>query len=141
MKFGIDRYVGNWKNQEGYRLQIRKKDETNAWVALFSPFGPPISRPYWGGKKTVDMLATYNDYIGDFDVQLWGPGSGFCLNLNHTYSTRIDDYGKEILAQGLSRYQKDDHLDAFYALFGELNSYKREKVELCGEGYNWPIEK
>ena len=129
MKFGIDQYVGNWKNQEGYRLEIRKKDETYAWVALFSPFGSPISRPYWGGKETVEMFAIYNDYIGDFDVQLWGPDSGFCLNLNHAYSTRIDDYGEEILYQGLSRYQEDDHLDAFYVLFGKLTNYKREKAE------------
>ncbi len=129
MKYVIDRYIGFWKNEEGYRLEIRKKDETNALASLFAPSGHPISRPYMDGKETVDMPAIYDDYIGDFDIQLWNPDSGFCLNLHHFNSTRNDNYGEELLSPGLTRHEEDNHLEPFYALYGKLSYYKRQKAE------------
>ena len=129
MKYAIDRYVGNWINEEGYRLKIRKNNETSAYVSLFSPLGPPVYRPYWGNKETVDMPAHYDDHMGDIDVQLWEPEKCFCLNLYHDYSTRKDNYGKEILSPGLTRYEEDNHLDLFYSLFGKLSEYIRENKE------------
>jgi hypothetical protein len=129
MKYGIDKYVGNWKNEEGYRLEIRKIDKANAIVSLFSPLGPPISRPYWNNKETIDMPAHYDEYMGYFDVQLWEPQKEFCLNLAHDYSTRNIGKGEEVLAPGLTRYEKDNHLDSFYNLFGKLSDYKRETIK------------
>ena len=129
MKYDIDRYVGNWIDEEGYRLEIRKKDETNALVSLFSPQGTPVSRPYWKDKKTVDMPAKYDDHMGDFDIQLWEQNKRFCLNLLHEHSPRKVDYGEEILAPSLTRYEDDNHLDQYYAFFGKLSYYKREHNE------------
>ena len=76
---------------------------------------------------TVDMPATYDDYIGDFEVQLWKADGGFCLNLNHEYSNRLDELHEEILVPALSRYEEDDFLDIFYNLFGNLKHYRREE--------------
>ena len=127
MIFGIDRYIGTWANEDGFRLEIRKIDETHASVSLFSNSNQLILRPYWDGKETKDMPADYDDYMGYFDVQLWEPGREFCLNLSYEYSTRIDDQGEEILVPSLTRYEKDDHLDVYYPLFGSLKRYKRIK--------------
>ena len=66
MKFGIDRYIGNWINEKGYRLEIKKVDNSNALVSMFSPLGQPISRVFWQNKKTTDMPAQYDDYMGEF---------------------------------------------------------------------------
>ena len=68
MKLRIDRSIGDWKNEAVYRLEIKKGDEANASISLFSPFGPPISHPYWDGKVTVPMPVTYNDHIGDLEM-------------------------------------------------------------------------
>lgn len=94
---------------------------------MFTDSNQLILRPYWEGKETTDMPAEYDDYMGYFDVHLWEPDRGFCLNLSYEYSTRIDDQGEEILVPALTRYAKDDHLDVYYPLFGSLKRYKRIK--------------
>jgi hypothetical protein len=81
------------------------------------------------GKETVDMPAVYDDYMGDFEIQLRNPDSGFCLNLSYLYSTRNHDYGEELLAPGLTCYEEDTRLEPFYALYGNLSYYERQKAE------------
>ena len=58
----------DWKSEAFYRLETKKVDEANASISLFSPFGTPIFHPYWDGKVTVNIPATYNDHIGNFEV-------------------------------------------------------------------------
>lgn len=128
MKFGIDRYIGNWINEKGYRLEIKKVDNSNALVSMFSPLGQPISRVFWQNKKTTDMPAQYDDYMGEFDVQLWELEKDFCLNL-HYDNSNFDDESEEMLVPSLTRYEKDNFLDSHYDLFGGLSTYKKEKEQ------------
>ena len=50
----------DWKSEAFYRLKTKEVDEANASISLISPFGAPISYPYWNDKVTVNIPATYN---------------------------------------------------------------------------------
>jgi len=129
MTFGIDRYVGIWRNAEGYRLEIRRFDATHAVASLFSPFGPPVSRPYYDNKLTVEMPAIYHDYDGDMEISLWKDGSGFVLQLQHEGAYDLDEARREALIPALSQYAEDTFLDSYHPLFGRLSHYTRQKAE------------
>jgi len=51
MKFGIDRYIGNWKSEDGYRLEIRKVNEVNASVSLLKTRKQNQSLQRTGGER------------------------------------------------------------------------------------------
>ena len=53
MTYAIDRYLGAWRNAEGYRLEVNAVDATHAVASLISPFGVPISRPYYDDRPTA----------------------------------------------------------------------------------------
>jgi len=126
MKYGIDNYTGNWQDSDGYRLEIIKIDDSHALASLFSPFGPPVSRPFWDGRDCIDMPVEYDEYYGDFRIQLWEKNKGFTLDLLYDPFLNSSDDGIEILAPSLSRYAKDEHLQKYYKLFGNLNYYKKD---------------
>jgi hypothetical protein len=126
MKCGIDKFIGNWVDEEGYRLEIKKVDKTKALVSLFSDQGYPISRPYWENKLTIDMPAKYDEYEGTFDIHLWEPEKSFCLNLNELFSEINADNG-DCLTVSITRYEEDNFLDQYYYLFGKLSHYKKTK--------------
>ncbi len=129
MKHGIDKYIGIWVNDEGFRLEITKIDKTKALVSMFSPNDQPISRAYWNDKKTINMPAKYDDYYGEFDVQLWKPERDFCLNLLNILSD-FHDNSFETLTPALTRNEEDHFLDSHYNLFGKLSSYKKVNIEI-----------
>ena len=125
MKYGIDKFIGSWVDEDGYRLEIKKIDETKALVSLFSPQGHPLARPYWENKLTIDMQAIYDEYDGTFDIHLWEPEKSFCLNLNELFS-EIYDVKEKHLTVSITRYEKDNFLDQYYSLFGKLSHYKKK---------------
>lgn len=125
MIFDIDRYIGLWRNAEGFQIEIKKIDDERASASLFSPFGRPIDRPYYENKPTVDMLATYDDYEGTMSVQLWRAKSGFALELLHEPEYELDESQREALVPALSRYEEDSFLDHYFDLFGRLDHYTR----------------
>ncbi len=79
----IDNYIGEWNDESGNRLSIKKVDETTALVSFFaSPDGQPIHRPWCGEEPTVDMIAKYNSQEeAGLEVDLWGKRRGFTLHL------------------------------------------------------------
>lgn len=125
MAFGIDRYIGLWQNAEGFQLEIRKIDEARASASLFSPLGPPIDRPFYEDKPSVDMPAKYSDYEGTMTVQLWRSKSGLVLELIHEPAYDLDEFQREALVPALSRYEEDSFLDQYFVLFGRPNHYTR----------------
>ena len=125
MVFGIERYIGLWRNAEGFQLEIKGLDEQLASASLFSPFGPPIDRPYYKGKPTVSMPATYDDYRGTMAVELWRGESGFVLELLHEAAYDLDESQRESLVPALSRYEEDSFLDQYYDLLGCQSHYTR----------------
>ena len=68
MKYDIDKFIGNWRDSDGYRLEIKKVDDTHALVSLFAPSGFPIFLPYWDKHDTLNLSAVYDDYDGDFEI-------------------------------------------------------------------------
>lgn len=125
MKYGIDRYVGKWTSKDDLVLDIQKIDSTHAVVSLFSVSGEPICRPYWDDRIMVKMPADYDDYNGEFIVELRETGRGFSLHLDYHLSEWAADFGQVVLSPSLSRYEADNFLGEFYNLFGTLKDYRR----------------
>ena len=129
MKFGIDRYVGDWASGDGLRLRIDKVSKRVAKVSICDSDGNPLCRPYWDGKPMIDMKADYDDYMGEFVVQLWESDRGFSLHLDHQLSDRLIDLDEEVLSPAISQREEDTFLDQFHSLFGRLDYYKRTKTQ------------
>jgi hypothetical protein len=60
MKFGINRFVGLWESEDGYRLDIAKISDTSAMISFYDPSGKPVLRPYFNDKPTIKMPASYD---------------------------------------------------------------------------------
>ena len=125
MKIGINKYVGKWISEDGYRLEIIKIDESRAKVSFFQADDKPVLRPYFSNKPTTKMSANYDDYNGTFIVELWKEGKGFYLHLDYEYTYLLDKLKRDSLVPGISRYEEDDFLDEYYHLFGNLKHYTK----------------
>ncbi len=125
MKIGIDKYIGQWKSDDGYCLEISKISETSALVSFYNSDGKPVIRPYYGNKPTVQMSASYNEYDGEFDINLWETGKGFTLNLNYLNDHEFNNEQKERLIPSIIRNEKDDFLYIHYQLYGDLKTFGR----------------
>ena len=123
MIFGIDKFAGTWLSKDNYRVEIRKVNDTSALVSLNSPDGTLIKRPYFNNKPTLDMPAEYDDYHGEFIVHLWEPAKGFQLDLHFAEKYELDQSQEEALVPSLTRLEKDDYLDPYYKLFGNLKRF------------------
>src|SRR5437899_7100109 len=111
--YDISRFVGSWISCSGHRLVIRKVSEDAASVDFLEPSGMPVGRLYMEGVLSVGMVARYQDYEGSFEVELWEPGKGFILHLEHEYDYELDHQRREALVPALSRYEQDHFLDEF----------------------------
>ena len=74
MNFGIDKYIGQWKSEDGYCLDIDKISKTSALVSLYKPSGKPAIRTFFEDKPTIQMPASYEEYDGIFLIELWKKG-------------------------------------------------------------------
>jgi hypothetical protein len=127
--YGIARFVGSWVSASGYRLRIEEMLRDKAWVDFLDPRGVPIQRPYMRGAPTVKMIAHYDDYNENFEVDLWEEGKGFILDLSHHYDYELDLEHREALVPALSRFERDRFLDECYSLFGPLDHFVRRKAQ------------
>ncbi len=126
MIFAIERYVGYWVASSGHRLRIKKFSGKSASVDFLDPSGIPVRRPYCNASPAEGMLARYDDYNGEFDVELWERGRGFTLHLLYEYQYELDEFRREALIPSISRCQEDEFLDRYYPLFGQLKHFIRE---------------
>ncbi len=126
MRFGIDKFIGLWKSEDGYYLKISKISSTSAIVSFYDPSGEPVIRPYYGSKPTVQMPASYDEYEGEFDIDLWETGKGFTLNLTYLNDYVFDKQKKELLIPSIIRNEDDDFLDKHYKLYGTLKNLVKE---------------
>ena len=125
MKFGIDKFIGLWESEDGYRLDISKTSDTSAIVSFYDPSGEPVARPYFNNKTTIKMSASYDDYYGEFTIVLWEEGKGFELELHHEGKRELDKFKRESLIPAITRYEEDDFLNKYYKLFGNLKDFTR----------------
>jgi hypothetical protein len=128
-RFGIARFLGSWVSASGFRLRIKKVREDQASVDFLDPRGAPIQRPYMRGGPAVKMIAHYDGYNGNFEVDLWEEGKGFILDLTHEYDYELDAERREALVPALSRHERDSFLDEYYSLFGPLDHFVRRKTQ------------
>jgi len=128
-RYGIARFVGSWVSASGYRLRIKEMLRDQASVDFLDPRGVPIQRPYMRGAPTVKMIAHYDDYNENFEVDLWEEGKGFILDLSHHYNYELDLEQREALVPALSRFERDRFLDECYSLFGPLDHFVRREAQ------------
>ncbi len=128
MDFSINKFTGKWRSESGYSIEIQRITELQASVSLLDCNGKPVLRPYFNNCPTIGMIATYDDYDGTFEVDLWEKGKGFTLHLDHEYSYELDHLNRESLIFSISRYEEDNFLDTYYKLFGPLDHFTREKA-------------
>lgn len=126
--YGIEQFVGTWISASGYCLRIKKVRKNLASVDFFDPSGAPVQRPYMGGAASTNMVAHYDDYYGNFDVELW-EDRRFILHLSREYDYECDPEQCEVFEPALSRNIRDSFLDQYYSLFGPLESFVRRKEE------------
>ncbi len=121
----IDNYVGEWEDETGNRLSIRKVDDETCLVSFFGARdNQPIRRPWCAGKPSVDMVAKYRPENGpELVVELWEEGMGFTLHLNFEAAYILDEAERDALVPALSRYEDDDFLDQYYRYFEPLKHY------------------
>lgn len=123
----IDVYVGEWGDEAGNRLSIRKVDDETCFVSFFQAHDNlPIRRPWCAEKISVEMVAICRpEYGPELVVELWEEGAGFTLHLNFEAAYILDDAGRDALVPALSRYEKDEFLDQYYRYFRPLKHYTR----------------
>ncbi len=129
MEFGIDKFIGIWESKSGYRLDIEKVCAETALVSIFDTLGNPVVRTYFNSALSTKLLATYDDYEGRFEVELWEKGKGFCMDIIHDFEYELDDYNRESLVPALIRNCEDEFLDDYYEIFGPLEHYTRANAE------------
>ncbi len=127
MNHGIDRYVGCWVSSSEQRLRIYRISDIRASVDFLDSSGAPVVRSYMGDALALSMEANFDDYDGDFEVDLWNKDKGFTLHLNYEHEYDLDESRREALVFSLSRFQKDEFLESFFPLFGPMNHFVRDK--------------
>ncbi len=125
--FGIAQFIGSWVSASGYCLRIKKVRNDLASVDFLDPSGAPIQRPYMGGAPSMNMVAHYDDYYGNFEVELWEDRK-FILDLSHEYDYELDPKRREALVPALSWNARDHSLDKWRSSFGPLDYFVREQA-------------
>jgi hypothetical protein len=122
----IDKFIGDWANEEGSRLVIKKTTSRTAIVSfLIGPAGIPVVRPYCSDLPSTRMHASLRDYGSTIEVELWRSGKRFTLHLTHEYAYELDTEHRDSLIPALSHYEEDEFLNQYYSLFGPLKHYTR----------------
>jgi hypothetical protein len=121
----LDNYVGEWEDETGNRLSIRKIDDETCVVSFFRARDhQPIRRPWYAGKLSVDMVAKYRPKDGpELIVELGEEGSGFTLYLNFETAYSLDAAERNALVPAVSRNAEDDFLEQYYRYFEPLKHY------------------
>ena len=139
LRYGIAQFVGSWVSESGYPLRIKKVRKGRASVDFLDPSGAPVQRPYMGGAPSLKMVAHYDDYNENFQVDLWEAGKGFILDLSRHYSYELDLDQREALVPALSRFERDDFLDECYSLFGPMDHFVRKARNRTIRGNRWKL--
>ena len=127
----INHYIGEWENEAGNRLKIKKVDDETALVSFFSPPDhQPVFRQWYDEKPSIDMTAKYRPAESPaLVVELWEEGKGFELHLTFEFGYMLDIQHHDSLVHGISRFEKDDFLDEYYHYFQPLNHYLKTGAE------------
>ena len=123
----INHYVGEWEDERGNWLRIRKVTDRTCWVSfLCAGDHQPLQRPWCAAKPATDMVGEYwPEYGLELLVELWEADKGFTLHLGFEAANIVRDGEGDILIPSLSRFEGDHFLDQYYAYFEPLTPYER----------------
>jgi hypothetical protein len=138
IRYGIDKFVGSWVSASGNLLRIKKVRKDLASVDFYDRKGAPVQRHYMGGAPSTSMAAYYDDYFGNFEVELWEE-KRFILDLSHEYDYELDPKRREALVPALSWNTGDRSLDEWRSAFGPLDHFVRRK-EPAASNNNTPTK-
>ena len=113
-----DNYVGDWGDDHGRKLNVRRVTGESFHVTLLQN-QKPILRPWFNDEPTVDMPAKYISDVLDgdeFAVDLWPPNRGLELILHFEPEYELDEHYRDSLTVGISRDEAHDFLDKYYNL-------------------------
>jgi hypothetical protein len=122
----IDHYIGEWKNEAGNHLIIRKIDvHAMAEVSFYSFYSnKPVFRSWYNNKPSINMIAKYFPADGPNPVvDVWKPVKEFYLYLNYEPEYVFDVKKRDAIVPTLCRYEEDEFLVQFYKLFEPLKYY------------------
>jgi len=131
--YGIEQFVGSWVSASGYCLRIKKVRKDLASVDFLDPRGAPVQRPYMGGAPSTNMIAHYDDYYENFEVELCEERR-LILHLSHECDYALDPEQREALVPALSWNAGDRSLDRWRSSFGPLDHFVREKEQAASTG-------
>lgn len=123
----VDNYLGEWEDERGNHLAIRRGDDESTLVSFFTPpAGQPILRPWHRDEPSVNMLGIYDAKEGpELVVELAEPDGRFTLHLNFEPAYALDAHRRDALVPALSRYEEDGFLEQYYGFFHPLEHYTR----------------
>ena len=61
-------------------------------MSFYDPSRQPVARPYFHDKPTIKMPASYDDYNGEFSIDLWEKGKDFKLDILHEEKYDLDKF-------------------------------------------------
>src|SRR5512139_2112182 len=137
LHYGIAQFVGSWVSRSGHCLRIKKVREDLASVDYLDSSGAPVQRPYMGGAASTNMVAHYDDYYENFEVELWEERR-FILHLSHEYDYELDPRRREALVPSLSWNAGDRTRDELRSSFGPLDHFVREMEQAASNGRTPP---
>jgi len=59
------------------------------------------------------MTANYDEYYGEFQVELWKKGKGLVLHLLYENNYALDLHHREALVPSIGRHEEDNFLEDF----------------------------
>lgn len=122
----IYNFIGDWRNEFGNRLEIRKQSSQSALVSFLSgKDNKPVLKPYDKNIPSIQMYASLADYGLSLDVELWKKGKGLLLSLLHEDSYELDSLQRESLVPSFVRNTEDEFLEKYFFLFQPLEHYIR----------------
>ena len=127
----INKFFGEWQDEEGNRLIIRIINDRTAAISFFSGNDKkPILRPWFEDKPSTDMVGKYYPEEGpELVVELWKPGKKFSLHLSFSIDIEFSKEIYDSIVPAINRYEDDDFLDQYYSLFGPLKQFAKNDAE------------
>ena len=123
----LRQYLGDWEDEIGNRLIVRRRNDVTVFVTFLSGVsGEPIPRPWCDDRPTVDMPGHYRlDEALSVEVELCERRRGFILDLTFEPAYSLDSKGRDALVPALGRFEEDNDLDQYYGVFDPLTHYTK----------------
>ncbi|MDA3799903.1 MAG: hypothetical protein PF692_12575 [Kiritimatiellae bacterium] len=125
MKYGINKYLGNWINKSGELFTIQKQTNGSITLSVTDKEGLEILRPFLDNKPMKDMPVDYDEYMDEFTVYLSSPEKGYALHFCMHPADCGPNPDEEIISPAVSCCEKYDFFNQYQGLFDALSNLKK----------------